>query len=67
MVNLKSASFVIIMLLQEGLTHTHSQQSLGCFLSFALNKFIFLWTTLAADWARRIFHNKVEVMRYPNK
>ena len=32
MVNLKSASFIVIMLLHEGLTHIHSQKSLGCFL-----------------------------------
>ena len=29
---LKSASFVVIMLLHEGLTHIQSQISLGCFL-----------------------------------
>ena len=29
MVNLKSASFVLIMLLQEGLSHIHSQKKPG--------------------------------------
>ena len=32
-VNLKIASFVIIMLLHKGLTHIHSQKSLGCILA----------------------------------
>ena len=32
-VNLKSASFFVIMLLHEGLTHIQSQKSLGCILA----------------------------------
>ena len=40
-VNLKSASFYIIMRLHEGLTHIHSQKSLGCILaSFTLTDFL---------------------------
>ena len=44
MVNLKSASFVIIMPLQEGLTHIHSQKQprLHCGESFTLKATCFL-------------------------
>ena len=38
-VNLESASFVVIMLLHEGLTHIQSQKRLGCILARVLLQF----------------------------